>query len=42
MKKILFSSTQNACRSQMAEGIANKVLQGRVEAFSAGTSPEGT
>ncbi len=41
MKRILFLCTQNACRSQMAEGIANKLLQGKVEAFSAGTSPAG-
>ncbi len=39
MKRILFLCTQNACRSQMAEGIANKFLNGKVHAFSAGTSP---
>ena len=39
MKRILFICTENACRSQMAEGISNKLLQGKVEAFSAGTSP---
>lgn len=37
MKKVLFLCTGNACRSQMAEGWAKKLLAGEVEAFSAGT-----
>ncbi len=39
MKKVLFLCTQNACRSQMAEGIVNNELKGKVRAFSAGTAP---
>ncbi|MEF3167937.1 MAG: arsenate reductase ArsC [Deltaproteobacteria bacterium] len=39
MKKVLFVCTQNSCRSQMAEGIVNHDLAGRLQAFSAGTSP---
>ena len=39
MKKVLFICTGNACRSQMAEGWARALLAGKVEAFSAGTSP---
>jgi len=38
-KNVLFVCTQNACRSQMAEGIVNHDLAGRVRAFSAGTAP---
>jgi arsenate reductase len=36
MKKVLFLCTENACRSQMAEGLINHDLQGEVQAFSAG------
>ncbi len=39
MKRILFLCTQNACRSQMAEGIANAILGDEVKCFSAGTDP---
>ena len=39
MLKVLFLCTENACRSQMAEGLVNHDLAGRVEAFSAGVSP---
>ena len=39
MKRVLFLCTENACRSQMAEGLANAPLKGRVQAFSAGTKP---
>jgi arsenate reductase len=39
MKKVLFLCTENACRSQMAEGLANHYLAGRVKAFSAGVAP---
>jgi arsenate reductase len=36
MKKVLFLCTENACRSQMAEGLINHDLKGEVQAFSAG------
>ncbi len=36
--KILFVCVENACRSQMAEGIFNHLVKGRHQAFSAGTS----
>lgn len=39
MLKVLFLCTENACRSQMAEGLANHYLAGRVQAFSAGVAP---
>lgn len=41
MIKVLFLCTGNSCRSQMAEGWANALHKGRIEAFSAGTSPKG-
>lgn len=37
--KVLFLCTENACRSQMAEGLVNHYLAGRVQAFSAGVRP---
>ncbi len=37
--RILFLCTHNSARSQMAEGIARAVGQGRIEAFSAGSEP---
>lgn len=37
--KVLFLCTENACRSQMAEGLVNHFLAGRVQAFSAGVRP---
>lgn len=37
--RILFLCTGNSCRSQMAEGLARKMGQGEIEAFSAGTQP---
>lgn len=41
MKKILFICTQNASRSQMAEGFLRALKGDRYEAFSAGTEPRG-
>ena len=39
--KILFLCTGNSCRSQMAEGWARHLKGNRIEAFSAGTKPQG-
>jgi len=39
MLRILFLCTENACRSQMAEGLVNHFLAGQAQAFSAGLSP---
>jgi arsenate reductase len=39
MLKVLFLCTENACRSQMAEGLVNHDLAGRVQACSAGVRP---
>ncbi|OGR26497.1 MAG: arsenate reductase [Desulfobacca sp. RBG_16_60_12] len=39
MLKVLFLCTENACRSQMAEGLINYDLAGQVQAFSAGVRP---
>ena len=39
--RILFLCTGNSCRSQMAEGWANHLGAGRVEAHSAGVNPTG-
>jgi len=41
LKKVLFLCTGNSCRSQMADGLVNHDFAGRVEAFSAGTEPQG-
>lgn len=41
MKKILFVCVENSCRSQMAEGFAKKLGEGKVQAFSAGSKPSG-
>ena len=40
MFTVLFLCTENACRSQMAEGLVNHFLAGRVKAFSAGVRPK--
>lgn len=40
-KKILFICVGNSCRSQMAEGFARQLGDGRVEARSAGTAASG-
>jgi arsenate reductase len=37
--KVLFLCTENACRSQMAEGLVNHDLAGQVRAWSAGVQP---
>ena len=39
MLKVLFFCTENACRSQMAEGLVNHDLAGQVKAVSAGVRP---
>jgi len=39
MKRALFICTHNSARSQMAEGLINHDLAGKVQAFSAGTEP---
>ena len=39
MLKVLFLCTGNSCRSQMAEGLVNHDLAGKVKAFSAGVRP---
>jgi len=39
MLRVLFLCTENACRSQMAEGLVNHYLAGQVQAFSAGIRP---
>jgi len=39
--RILFVCYGNSCRSQMAEALANKLGEGKVQAFSAGTHPLG-
>lgn len=40
-KKALFLCTGNSARSQMAEGLVNHDFAGAIEAFSAGTDPQG-
>lgn len=39
--RVLFVCTGNAARSQMAEGLANHLGKGRIQAHSAGTFPAG-
>ncbi len=39
MLRVLFLCTENACRSQMAEGLVNHDLAGKAKAFSAGVRP---
>ncbi|MCX5893546.1 MAG: arsenate reductase ArsC [Deltaproteobacteria bacterium] len=39
MMQVLFLCTENACRSQMAEGLVNHDLAGQVQAWSAGVRP---
>jgi arsenate reductase len=38
-KRIVFTCVENARRSQMAEGFANLFGQGKIEVYSAGSSP---
>ncbi len=38
--KLLFICTHNRCRSILAEAITNQVGNGKIEAFSAGSSPQ--
>jgi arsenate reductase (thioredoxin) len=40
-KEVLFVCVGNACRSQMAEALANQLGEGRVHAWSAGSNPAG-
>jgi arsenate reductase len=39
VKRVLFICTHNSARSQMAEGLINHDLAGKVQAFSAGMEP---
>lgn len=39
MKRVLFLCVANSARSQMAEGLARRILGDRVEAMSAGSNP---
>lgn len=38
--KLLFICTHNRCRSILAEAVANHISNGRIAAFSAGSSPQ--
>ena len=41
LPRLLFVCVENSCRSQMAEGFAHALGQGRVAASSAGSKPSG-
>ena len=41
MKKVLFICTHNRCRSQLFQALANHLGDGKVEAQSAGSQPQG-
>jgi arsenate reductase (thioredoxin) len=41
LPRLLFVCVENSCRSQMAEGFAHALGQGRITAFSAGSRPSG-
>lgn len=40
--KVLFVCIENSCRSQIAEGFANYMGKGVLEAYSAGSNPSGS
>jgi protein-tyrosine-phosphatase len=40
-KKVLFVCIENSNRSQMAEALARRLGQGKIEAYSAGSRPSG-
>ncbi|TAM42732.1 arsenate reductase ArsC, partial [bacterium] len=40
-KKVLFVCVENSCRSQMADGFARVLGQGKIEPYSAGSRPSG-
>lgn len=42
MKKVAFICTANACRSQIAEGLARHLAGDRLEVYSAGSHPCGS
>jgi len=42
MVTVLFVCVENSCRSQMAEGFAQKLGKGILKAYSAGSRPSGT
>lgn len=41
MKKVLFVCVENSCRSQIAEGLARKLGEHIIDAYSAGSRPSG-
>lgn len=41
MKKVLFVCVENSCRSQMADGFAKVLGEGKIESYSAGSGPSG-
>jgi len=41
MKKVLFVCVENSCRSQIADGFAKVLGQGKIESYSAGSRPSG-
>ena len=41
MKKVLFVCVENSCRSQMADGFAKVLGEGKIESYSAGSRPSG-
>lgn len=41
MKKVLFVCVENSCRSQIADGFAKVLGNGKIESYSAGSRPSG-